>query len=155
MWPFSTRPRRPSWKPISCSIYHLMSRYIPLLVRRVPDSFLLVFFSIPSQIGHHRFLDPRSDHRVGSIPSYHGLSARTTSKLTPRHRDRRNICLNDRDMKRDAKTVSGWDFTRIIPCHGVLMFICCGPGNTDSPNKDVIEEGGKKAWDDAYSVYLG
>jgi len=25
---------------------------------------------------------------------------------------------------------------------------------TDSPNKDVIEEGGKKAWDDAYRDYL-
>ena len=24
-----------------------------------------------------------------------------------------------RAMKRDAKTVAGWDFTRIIPCHGV------------------------------------
>lgn len=26
-----------------------------------------------------------------------------------------------RAMKRDAKTVAGWDFTRIIPCHGVCL----------------------------------
>lgn len=25
----------------------------------------------------------------------------------------------NRAMKRDAKTVAGWDFTRMIPCHGV------------------------------------
>jgi len=26
--------------------------------------------------------------------------------------------------------------------------------STDPPNKDVIEEGGKKAWNDAYRDYL-
>lgn len=40
-------------------------------------------------------------------------------------------------MKRDAKTVAGWDFDRIIPCHG-----------------DVIETGGNKAWRDAYKFFL-
>ncbi|KAF9028776.1 hypothetical protein BDZ89DRAFT_1160152 [Hymenopellis radicata] len=40
-------------------------------------------------------------------------------------------------MKRDAKTVSQWDFERIIPCHG-----------------DVIEQTGKKAWLDCYRHYL-
>ncbi|KAF9530013.1 hypothetical protein CPB83DRAFT_851435 [Crepidotus variabilis] len=40
-------------------------------------------------------------------------------------------------MKRDVMTVSGWDFDRIIPCHG-----------------DVIENDGKKAWNDAYVDYL-
>ncbi|KAF9003371.1 hypothetical protein BDQ17DRAFT_1305718 [Cyathus striatus] len=40
-------------------------------------------------------------------------------------------------MKRDAKTVAGWDFERIIPCHG-----------------DVIETGGKKAWEEVYKFYL-
>ncbi|KAL0955753.1 hypothetical protein HGRIS_001968 [Hohenbuehelia grisea] len=40
-------------------------------------------------------------------------------------------------MRRDAKTVSAWDFERIIPCHG-----------------DVIEKEAKKAWDEAYSKYL-
>jgi len=40
-------------------------------------------------------------------------------------------------MKRDAKTVAGWDFTRIIPCHG-----------------DVIEEKGKEAWREAYKWFL-
>ncbi|KAL5498480.1 hypothetical protein ACEPAH_1833 [Sanghuangporus vaninii] len=40
-------------------------------------------------------------------------------------------------MKRDARTVSGWDFDRVIPCHG-----------------DVIETNGKKAWEEAYKWYL-
>ncbi|PPQ87570.1 hypothetical protein CVT25_005826 [Psilocybe cyanescens] len=44
----------------------------------------------------------------------------------------------DKDaMRRDAKTVSGWDFDRIIPCHG-----------------DVIETNGKKAWNDVYKSFL-
>ncbi|EPQ53608.1 hypothetical protein GLOTRDRAFT_78633 [Gloeophyllum trabeum ATCC 11539] len=40
-------------------------------------------------------------------------------------------------MKRDVKTVAGWDFERIIPCHG-----------------DVIEENGNKAWREAYKWYI-
>ncbi|KAF7980267.1 hypothetical protein HWV62_39017 [Athelia sp. TMB] len=40
-------------------------------------------------------------------------------------------------MKRDATTVAGWDFTRIIPCHG-----------------DVIENDGNKAWRDAYKAFI-
>jgi len=40
-------------------------------------------------------------------------------------------------MKRDAATVAGWDFERIIPCHG-----------------DVIEKDGKKAWTSAYEWVL-
>lgn len=40
-------------------------------------------------------------------------------------------------MKRDAKTVAGWDFDRIIPCHG-----------------DVIETGGKAAWLEAFKWHL-
>jgi len=40
-------------------------------------------------------------------------------------------------MIRDAKTVAGWDFDRIIPCHG-----------------DVIETGGKAVWLEAYKWYL-
>ncbi|KIK70283.1 hypothetical protein GYMLUDRAFT_34778 [Collybiopsis luxurians FD-317 M1] len=44
----------------------------------------------------------------------------------------------DKDaMRRDAKAVRDWDFDRIIMCHG-----------------DVIEENGKKAWEEAYSRYL-
>jgi len=44
----------------------------------------------------------------------------------------------DKDaMKRDVKTVSEWDFDRIIMCHG-----------------DVIETGGKKAWKSAYAKYF-
>ncbi|KAF9028778.1 hypothetical protein BDZ89DRAFT_1160155 [Hymenopellis radicata] len=46
-------------------------------------------------------------------------------------------CEFARAMKRDAKTVSQWDFERIIPCHG-----------------DVIEQTGKKAWLDCYRHYL-
>ncbi|KAG8717956.1 hypothetical protein FRC09_013382 [Ceratobasidium sp. 395] len=40
-------------------------------------------------------------------------------------------------MARDARTVAGWDFDRIIPCHG-----------------DVIEKGGNAAWREAYKWYL-
>jgi len=40
-------------------------------------------------------------------------------------------------MKRDAKIVAGWDFERIIPCHG-----------------DVIEKDGKAAWRAAYTHFL-
>jgi len=40
-------------------------------------------------------------------------------------------------MKRDAKTVAGWDFDRIIPCHG-----------------DVIEKNAKKAWEDTFKAFL-
>ncbi|KAF8956292.1 hypothetical protein BDZ97DRAFT_1958631 [Flammula alnicola] len=44
----------------------------------------------------------------------------------------------DKDaMRRDAKTVAGWDFDRIIPCHG-----------------DVIETNGKQAWHDAFKFFL-
>ena len=44
----------------------------------------------------------------------------------------------DKDaMRRDVKTVLGWEFERIIPCHG-----------------DVIETGGKQAFRDAYKAYL-
>ncbi|TCD67126.1 hypothetical protein EIP91_000466 [Steccherinum ochraceum] len=40
-------------------------------------------------------------------------------------------------MKRDVKTTLGWDFERIIPCHG-----------------DVIEKDAKAAWKSSYRVYL-
>ncbi|KAK0449588.1 uncharacterized protein EV420DRAFT_1338429 [Desarmillaria tabescens] len=40
-------------------------------------------------------------------------------------------------MKTAAKTVDGWDFQRIIPCHG-----------------DVIEKDAKQAWKDAYTFFL-
>jgi len=39
-------------------------------------------------------------------------------------------------MKADAATVKGWDFDRIIMCHG-----------------DVIETGGKQVWETVYSKY--
>ncbi|KAH8084860.1 hypothetical protein BXZ70DRAFT_957275 [Cristinia sonorae] len=40
-------------------------------------------------------------------------------------------------MKRDVKTTLGWDFERIIPCHG-----------------DVIEENAKEAWRSAFEAFL-
>ncbi|KAK0192105.1 hypothetical protein F5146DRAFT_1038348 [Armillaria mellea] len=40
-------------------------------------------------------------------------------------------------MKKAANTVDGWDFVRIIPCHG-----------------DVIERDAKQAWKDAYKFFL-
>ncbi|TFK61303.1 hypothetical protein BDN72DRAFT_849818 [Pluteus cervinus] len=47
-----------------------------------------------------------------------------------------NLGVDKDAMRRDVKTVSGWDFDRIIPCHG-----------------DVIETDGKAAWNKAYSSY--
>ncbi|TCD67124.1 hypothetical protein EIP91_000464 [Steccherinum ochraceum] len=40
-------------------------------------------------------------------------------------------------MKRDVKTTMGWDFERIIPCHG-----------------DVIEKNAKEAWRSAFQYFL-
>jgi hypothetical protein len=45
-----------------------------------------------------------------------------------------NVCSA---MSRDAKVVNEWDFDRIIPCHG-----------------DVIETGGKKAWQQVLGKFL-
>ncbi|KAF7430455.1 hypothetical protein PC9H_006162 [Pleurotus ostreatus] len=44
---------------------------------------------------------------------------------------------NKEEMKRDARTVAGWNFEKIIPCHG-----------------DVIENDGNKAWREAYKAFL-
>lgn len=64
---------------------------------------------------------------------------------------------SDKDaMRRDAKTVAGWDFTRIIPCHGVsgcLLFLVWH-ANLDGVVQDVIENDGKRAWESAYADYL-
>ncbi|TCD67127.1 hypothetical protein EIP91_000467 [Steccherinum ochraceum] len=40
-------------------------------------------------------------------------------------------------MRRDVKTTMGWDFERIIPCHG-----------------DILEKDAKAAWRAAYHMYL-
>ena len=40
-------------------------------------------------------------------------------------------------MSRDCKVVSGWDFDRLIPCHG-----------------DVLETGGKALWNKHFEWYL-
>ncbi|KAK0449581.1 uncharacterized protein EV420DRAFT_1646907 [Desarmillaria tabescens] len=45
--------------------------------------------------------------------------------------------INKEAMKNAVKTVDGWDFQRIIPCHG-----------------DVIEKDAKQAWKDAYKFLL-
>ncbi|GAA6020472.1 hypothetical protein JCM10207_000014 [Rhodosporidiobolus poonsookiae] len=41
------------------------------------------------------------------------------------------------EMTRMAKRVAGWDFDRIVPCHG-----------------DTIETGGKQAWLETYKLFL-
>lgn len=70
----------------------------------------------------------------GNIPIFGSL-------LNPYSWAHRRFVYNagvDKDaMKRDARTVAGWDFDRIIPCHG-----------------DVIDTGGRKAWLEAYKWYL-
>ncbi|PAV19028.1 hypothetical protein PNOK_0587200 [Pyrrhoderma noxium] len=45
--------------------------------------------------------------------------------------------LDKEAMKRDVTTVSGWEFDRIIPCHG-----------------DVIENGGKSVWAEAFKQII-
>jgi len=45
--------------------------------------------------------------------------------------------LDREAMKRDVRTVAGWDFEKVIPCHG-----------------DVIEQDGNKAWRQAYKYYF-
>ncbi|CAA7269313.1 unnamed protein product [Cyclocybe aegerita] len=47
------------------------------------------------------------------------------------------LAVDQDAMRRDAKIVSGWDFNRIIPCHG-----------------DIIEGDGKRAWNDLYKEFL-
>ncbi|KAF8886151.1 hypothetical protein BD779DRAFT_1662749 [Infundibulicybe gibba] len=48
-----------------------------------------------------------------------------------------NLSIDKEEMRRDAMTVAGWDFERIIPCHG-----------------DVIEEDANAAWRAAYQSFL-
>lgn len=40
-------------------------------------------------------------------------------------------------MRRDVKRVAEWDIERIVPCHG-----------------DVIERGGKEAWNETHRWFL-
>ncbi|KIY71384.1 hypothetical protein CYLTODRAFT_369527, partial [Cylindrobasidium torrendii FP15055 ss-10] len=69
----------------------------------------------------------------GKVPLIGGLGPESwlhsvVSSLTGRDKEA---------MKRDATTVSNWDFDRIIPCHG-----------------DVVETGGKEAWRAAFRSFL-
>lgn len=57
-------------------------------------------------------------------------------------------------MKEDVKTVLGWDFTRIIPCHGVCIILAYHKSELFILMKDVIEENAKKAWEDSFKLYL-
>jgi len=59
--------------------------------------------------------------------------------LSPRVESISILCrvTDFRFTKRDARIVSGWDFDRLIPCHG-----------------EVVETGGKKMWNDQYAWYL-
>ncbi|KAF5383089.1 hypothetical protein D9615_005076 [Tricholomella constricta] len=69
----------------------------------------------------------------GKLPLFGGFSP--SSWFQPRFLW--NLGTDKEAMRRDAKTVAGWDFEKIIPCHG-----------------DVIEKDGKKAWEEAYKFYL-
>ena len=62
-------------------------------------------------------------------------------------------------MKRDAKTVAGWDFERIIPCHGVRhryleMLNHCIYFIYFFATQDVIETNAQQAWKDAFKSFL-
>lgn len=62
-------------------------------------------------------------------------------------------------MQRDAKTVAGWDFERIIPCHGVRLRYLKMINHYvyiyfSFATQDVIETNAKQAWRDAYKHFL-
>jgi len=60
-------------------------------------------------------------------------------------------------MRRDVRTVANWDFDRIIPCHGVSRILVTTTVAVIERlpfYQDVIETGGKKAWEDVYKLYL-
>ncbi len=59
-------------------------------------------------------------------------------------------------MKRDAKTVAGWKFEKIIPCHGVSLEAIASWHQSMSLTlfQDVIEKDGNKAWREAYKAFL-
>ncbi|GAA5991406.1 hypothetical protein JCM11641_004622 [Rhodosporidiobolus odoratus] len=66
------------------------------------------------------------------------LSSALAPGTTAHQRFLRHMLSKDhKEMERQARRVSAWDFDRIIPCHG-----------------DVIETEGKKAWNDTYRWFL-
>jgi len=67
------------------------------------------------------------------------LTVVSPGMLSPRVESISILCrvTDFRFTKRDARIVSGWDFDRLIPCHG-----------------EVVETGGKKMWNDQYAWYL-
>ncbi|KAF9566506.1 hypothetical protein CPC08DRAFT_628233 [Agrocybe pediades] len=68
-------------------------------------------------------------------PSFFGVSLSPSSWL---HSKLTYRLGEDKDaMRRDAKIVAGWDFERIIPCHG-----------------DVIEKDAKQAWHNVFKSFL-
>ncbi|KAH8116183.1 hypothetical protein DFH11DRAFT_1266963 [Phellopilus nigrolimitatus] len=69
----------------------------------------------------------------------------------------------DKDaMRRGARTVAGWDFDRVIPCHGVRTRFAVSFEKRrrisdflrSRIGQDTIETGGKRAWEAAYKLYL-
>jgi hypothetical protein len=57
-------------------------------------------------------------------------------------------------MRRDAKTVAGWHFEKIIPCHGVSSFDYYFVSSLQHNFQDVIEKDAMQAWRHLYKFYL-
>ncbi|KAI0826413.1 hypothetical protein BC629DRAFT_77995 [Irpex lacteus] len=69
----------------------------------------------------------------GTVPL---LSSRMNPHTALHKRMTWAIAKDKEAMKRDLKVVRGWDFTRIIPCHG-----------------DVVEKDGKAAFEEAFKWF--
>lgn len=57
-------------------------------------------------------------------------------------------------MKRDVKTVAGWDFERIIPCHGVGPLSLSSRHTTESTDAGRDREGREEGVDGGVQVVL-
>jgi len=86
-----------------------------------------LLMNLPCNEQYSKSKTPNKLFGIGGFGPYSGLHSRLTWSLGS----------DTEAMKRDARTVDGWDFERIIPCHG-----------------DVIETDAKKAWRSAFKHFL-
>ncbi|KAI0064883.1 hypothetical protein BV25DRAFT_1822651, partial [Artomyces pyxidatus] len=100
----------------------------------VPSKTLLtadLIFNFPAHEQYPNAIFP------GGIPIISQIFGHISPFSKSHHTITKNLGVDREMMRRDAKTVADWDFTRLIPCHG-----------------DVIEGDGNKAWRLAYSPFL-
>jgi len=82
-------------------------------------------------------LPPKEQYSRSNKMTFHLLTGRFNPWSYAHKRAVWSLGSDKEAMKRDAKIVAGWDFERVIPCHG-----------------DVIENDGDKAWREAFKWYL-